>query len=307
MVTSQEPLAELLRYLEAANYRFTAVTPATHAKILARPATGPLELRDIFGWNRAFQPADICPEVLELLRAAHVIEERNGMLRSRVRVASVGEDLLLHSAFPTDDPASVFLGPDTHRFVRFLQDQLPQCGETSWLVDMGAGSGAGAIAAAKVSSFERLTMVDVNPEALRLAAINATVAGLQADTLISTEIPRGAGLVIANPPYMMDPARRSYRDGGELWGGAVAFNWASQALRLLAPAGTMLLYTGASYICGEAPLLSQLEIACSHVGASVAIEEIDPDVFGDNLDQPGYTRVERIAAVGIVIKTRRAS
>jgi hypothetical protein len=69
----------------------------------------------------------------------------------------------------------------------------------------------------------------------------------------------------------------------------------------------MLLYTGASYICGEAPLLSQLEIACSNVGASVAIEEIDPDVFGDNLDQPGYTRVERIAAVGIVIKTRRAS
>jgi methylase of polypeptide subunit release factors len=307
MVTSQEPLAELLRYLEAANYRFTAVTPATHAKTLARPATGPLELRDIFGWNRAFQPADICPDVLELLRASQVIEERNGMLRSRVRVASLGEDLLLHSAFPTDDAASVFFGPDTYRFVRFLKDQLAHCGDTSWLVDMGAGSGAGAIAAAKVSSFDRVTMIDVNPEALRFAAINAAVAGLRADTLVSTRIPRGAGLVIANPPYMMDPAGRSYRDGGELFGGAVAFDWASQALQLLAPSGMVLLYTGAAYISGEAPLLNQLEIACSHAGASVAIEEIDSDVFGDNLDQPAYARVERIAAVGIVIKTRRAS
>ena len=303
-MTSQEPLAELLRYLKAADYQFTAVTPSTHAKMLARPATGPQELRDIFGWNRAFQQADVGPNVLELLKNAHALEECNGRLRSKVRVASLGEDLLLHSAFPTDDAASVFFGPDTYRFVRFLHDHLPQCGETSWLVDMGAGSGAGAIAAAKVSSFERLTMVDVNSEALRLAAINAAVAGLQADTLISTEIPRGAGLAIANPPYMMDPAGRSYRDGGELWGGAVAFDWALQALRLLAPAGTMLLYTGAAYVCGEAPLLNQLKIACSHAGASVAIEEIDPDVFGDDLDQPAYTGVERIAAVGVVIKTK---
>ena len=304
-MTLQEPLAELLRYLKAADYQFVAVTPSTHAKMLARPATGPLELRDIFGWNRAFQRADVGQNVLKLLIRAEALEEQqHGMLRSRVRVASLGDNLLLHSAFPTVDPASVFLGPDTYRFLRFLQDQLPQCGETSWLVDMGAGSGAGAIAAAKVSSFERLTMVDVNPEALRLAAINAAVAGLQADTLISTEIPRGAGLVIANPPYMMDPAGRSYRDGGELWGGAVAFDWASQALRLLAPAGTMLLYTGAAYVCGEAPLLNQLKIACSHAGASVAIEEIDPDVFGDDLDQPAYNGVERIAAVGIVIKTK---
>lgn len=303
-MTSQEPLRELLHYLKAAHYQFTAVTPSTHAKILARPAAGPLDLRDIFGWTRPFERADISQDVLELLIAAEALEEQHGILRSKVRVASLGEDLLLHSAFPTDDTSSVFFGPDTYRFVRFLQSKLPHCGEVQCLVDMGAGSGAGAIAAARISAVGSLTMVDVNPEALRLAAINAAVAGLQADTLVSARVPRGAELVIANPPYMMDPAGRSYRDGGDLWGGAVALDWASQALQLLAPAGVMLLYTGVAYIRGEAPLLTQLEIVCSHVGASVTIEEIDPDVFGDNLDQSAYAHVERIAAVGIVIKTR---
>jgi hypothetical protein len=35
------------------------------------------------------------------------------------------------------------------------------------------------------------------------------------------------------------------------------------------------------------------------------LSEIDPDVFGEELDQPGYGQVERIAAIGAVIKTRR--
>jgi hypothetical protein len=30
--------------------------------------------------------------------------------------------------------------------------------------------------------------------------------------------------------------------------------------------------------------------------------EIDPDIFGEELDSPGYEQVERIAAVGAVIE-----
>lgn len=302
MVIAQEPLADLLRYLKAADYHFTTVTPATHAKVLARQVTDPLSLRDIFGWNRPFNPTDISPRALGLLRDAEAIEEQEAKLRSKVRVASLGEDLLLHSAFPTDDPSSVFFGPDTYRFVRFLQQQLPQKVGTRWLIDVGAGSGAGAIAAARSCTPDRVTLVDINPEALRLAVVNAAVARIEVDVLELDTIPSGAELIIANPPYMMDPAARSYRNGGELLGGAVALDWVSQALQRMAPGGMMLLYTGAAYINGESPLLSQLEIVCSDLGALFELEEIDPDVFGDELERPTYAGVERIAAVGVAIR-----
>ena len=41
---------------------------------------------------------------------------------------------------------------------------------------------------------------------------------------------------------------------------------------------------------------------CRAAGASLTIEEIDPDVFGEELLEPGYNAVERVAAVGICIR-----
>ena len=38
------------------------------------------------------------------------------------------------------------------------------------------------------------------------------------------------------------------------------------------------------------------------IGASMTYGEIDPDIFGEELEQPGYERVERIAAVGAVVE-----
>jgi methylase of polypeptide subunit release factors len=305
VVKSEEPLAELLSYLKAVDYQFTTVTPATHAKVLAKRAKRPLTLRDIFGWNRPFELTEISPTALALLQSADALEASDGKVRSKVRVAKLGDDLLLHSAFPTDDVQSVFFGPDTYRFARFLQHHLPHRGGARWLVDMGAGSGAGAIAAAKGRGCTRVTLIDVNEKALKLAVINAAAAGVQAETLVSDAIPTGAQLVIANPPYMIDPAARAYRHGGGLWGGAVALDWVTQALRFLAPRGLMLLYTGAAYVDGEAPLITRIELACLDAGATLSLEEIDPDVFGDELEGPLYAEVERIAAIGMIIEGKR--
>jgi hypothetical protein len=262
-------------------------------------------LRDIFGWNRPFDEADLSPEVLALLSAADALDVQGGKLRSRVRVASLGDELLLHSAYPTDETDAVFFGPDTYRFARFVEEQLPHLGPADWLVDMGAGSGAGAISAAKLREFARITMVDTNPAALRLAAVNAAAAGVSAEALLAGEIPTGADVIIANPPYMIDTANRSYRDGGGLFGGAVSLDWAAQAIARLAPGGAMLLYTGAAWVDGEAPLISELQRLCSRAGAHLEVSELDPDVFGEELDQPQYQRVERIAAIGALIRARR--
>ena len=46
------------------------------------------------------------------------------------------------------------------------------------------------------------------------------------------------------------------------------------------------------------------ERACADAGASVNRSEIDPDVFGNELDQPQYDQVERIAAISAIIRRR---
>ena len=295
-------LAELLDRLKQAGYHFTTVTPASHARVLARPLSRTPSLADIFGWNRRFAERELDPALTRLLTAADALDARDGELRSRVRVASLGDQLLLHGAFPTSEADAVFFGPDTYRFARFLEQQLPRLDGARRLIDMGSGSGAGAIASAGLQPFETITMVDINPAALRLAAVNAAAAGVDAETLESHRVPAGADVVIANPPYMIDPAARAYRHGGDLLGGAVALGWADQALAGMAPGGTMLLYTGAAYVEGEAPLIAALQRACDEAGASLHVEEIDPDVFGEELEQPHYDQVERIAAIGAVIR-----
>jgi methylase of polypeptide subunit release factors len=298
VVSADEALLELLQRLKAADYHFTAVTPTTHARVLARPCTRP-DVRDIFGWSRPFQVADLDSSLFECLRQSELLESHDGKLRSAVRVASLDGNLFLHSAYPTDSTESVFFGPDTYRFVRAVR-QHPAIETPRWIVDMGAGSGAGAITAAR--SATRITAIDVNPLALRFATINAKAAGVGVETLQSSELPNGADLVIANPPYIMDDFGRTYRDGGGLFGGEVALNWAKQALQSLAPRGTMLLYTGASVVAGQIPLASALQAACANADARLTIEETDPDVFGEELDSPGYADVERIAVITATIR-----
>ena len=301
-MTNEDALTELLRTLKAADYRFVAVTPATHALVVARPLSSPPTLRDIFGWSRMFGEGDVDPELMALMRAANALDRHGGQLKCRFRVASLGGDLFLHSAFPTVATNSVFFGPDTYRFARFVEQQLPGLGDARWLVDMGSGSGAGAIAAARVREFARITMVDVNPAALALAAINAQVAGVEAELAQSDAIPSGPDVVIANPPYIIDSTGRSYRDGGALLGGAVAIQWVEQAIANMAPGGSMILYTGAAFADGQAPFLSALEEKCSAVRADLDYVELDPDVFGEELAEPPYANVERIAAIGAVIQ-----
>jgi SAM-dependent methyltransferase len=301
MVSADAALAALLKSLKAHDYRFTTVTPATHQRVLDRPFGGPASLRDVFGWNRCFRREDLPAELFEIADEAGIVEEVAGGLRSRLRVASLGNDLFLHSAFPTDSADAVFFGPDTYRFARFV---AAQCGGRApvEIVDMGAGSGAGAIAAARAMPASKLTLVDVNPAALRLAAVNAAAAGVEAEYVQSDRVP-AADLVIANPPYMIDLGGRRYRDGGALYGGAVALDWVRQALAALRPGGRMLLYTGAAYVDGRAPLIEAVQSACDAAGAELTVDAIDPDVFGDELDEPAYAAVERIAAIGAVIRT----
>ena len=297
-------LDALLGAVTDAEYRFVTVTPATHARVIARKSEAE-DLRDIFGWNLPFREGALAPALIDVLERADALERtEDGLLRSRLRAASIGERLFLHSSFPTEEEDSVFFGPDTYRFVDLLRAELPKLGEVRRVVDIGAGSGAGGISAAGLLSGAIVTLADVNPKALRLAAANARAAGVEAELVQGKGLESVEGpidLIIANPPYIIDEGGRTYRHGGGMHGAELSLDWALEAAERLEPGGHMILYTGSAIVDGRDGLREALEERLPEFGCSLRYREIDPDIFGEELERPAYAGVERIAAVGAVI------
>ena len=80
---------------------------------------------------------------------------------------------------------------------------------------------------------------------------------------------------------------------------------ATEAIGRLAPEGSLILYTGVAMIDAGDPFLAAVSPMLMAANCDWSYEEIDPDVFGEELEQPGYAGVERIAAVGLVVTRRR--
>jgi methylase of polypeptide subunit release factors len=264
-------------------------------------------LRDVFGWSLPFAPDLIPPEMLELLDRAGVLSGTGDLLKSEIRVGRIYNTLIIHSAFPTDDEDSVFFSPDTSRFADFVRRELLRAGGVKRLVDIGAGPGTGAITAAPLVPGARLTLCDLNPLALRIARINARHAGLEVEIVEgSLEEVRGPfDVAIANPPFMIDEDARTYRDGGDMHGARLSLDWAVQALRRLEPGGRLILYTGSAIVDGRDALRDALEREVPALRGSLRYCELDPDIYGEELENPAYADVERIAAVGAVVEAAR--
>jgi hypothetical protein len=301
---ADEGLTELLRTLSLLDYRFITVSPETHRRTIERnPGRIARDLRDIFGWSLKFEEG-LLPAPLRAALGGWIAREGD-YCRSRVRVSSVEDRLFVHSAYPTDSVDAVFFGPDSYRYVRFLNAELPALPPARRLVDLGAGSGVGAIMAAAAAPQARLTATDVNPLALRFAAVNARHAGIALETVEASSLDGVEGpvdLVIANPPFVADPAGRTYRDGGGMHGARLSLDWALGAARRIEPGGSVLLYTGSAIVGGRDALREALAEGLSGEGCTLRYAEIDPDIFGELLEQPGYEDVERVAAVGAVIR-----
>lgn len=303
-----EALLALLRELNARDYHFVTVTPASHARILARTTHREAhDLRGIFGWSLPFDPGMLDAPLLKTLIAADALDHlADGQMRSRYRVSTLDHDLFLHSAYPTDAEDAVFFGPDSYRFADLIGRELRHCPRRTGaqLVDIGAGAGVGAIAAARLCPGLHLAMTDINPAALRLARINARAAGIDASFALGSNIDTVEGAIdiaLANPPYIIDPAGRNYRDGGDMHGTRIAYDMARSATVRLAEQGSFILYTGSAIIDGEDPLRGSLTELAEQTGCTLRYREIDPDVFGEELDKPQYADVERIALVGAVM------
>ena len=292
----ERALIALGRALRTAGYQFVTVTPATHGRAKARGRGLPVSLRDVFGWSHPFEKGALPAELFELLDAAGALVESDGLFQSAVRVGSLGGELFFHSIFPTTHADAVFFGPDTYRFCAAIT--RAQC-RARRVVDVGCGSGAGGIVAGRAA--ERVVLADVNEQALSYARVNAALAGVSNVEIVRSDVlaqvEGDMDLVVANPPYMRDDLGRVYRDGGGDHGERLSLRILSESLERLAPGGMLLLYTGAAIVDGHDVFLRAATPLLTRSGATFQYEEIDPDVFGEELEKPGYAAVERIAAV----------
>ncbi|MDQ1923076.1 class I SAM-dependent methyltransferase [Massilia pseudoviolaceinigra] len=289
--------------LKQHGYAFTTVTPLTHSRVNARLASGwAHDLSGIFGWSRAFKPAVVNATLIDLMHDAEVINHDNGMLRSVLRASTLDGQLYLHSAYPTTAADAVFFGPDTYRFVRAMRASLAaRTAPVRRAADIGCGAGPGAITIALVHPGAHVFAADINPAALVLTEINACIAGVTnltpVDSNLLSAVDGQFDLIVANPPYLIDREQRAYRHGGGDLGAGLSVAIVDEAIKRLAPGGTLMLYTGAAIVANADPFRQAVEPRLRAAGFHWTYDEIDPDVFGEELDEAPYAYADRIAAV----------
>jgi len=309
--SQDEALVRTGEALRRAGYSFTTVTPLSHRRVLARPANPSNLLRDIFGWSRPFSACDLPDSLLSTLEAAGALAISGDKLRTNVRFSTLGDQLFVHSAFPTEGADAVFFGPDTYRFARAIRQEVPNLAARSGmrLLDLGAGSGAGGLHAASLlqGTKPHLTLTDINRSVLRFSHINAVLNGVPGVQIVDSDlycnVPGPFDLIVSNPPYLVDPLARLYRHGGGQFGSDLSVRIVEEGLALLAPKGRLLLYTGSAIVDGvdlfENALRERLK---NRRDLRLTYDEIDPDVFGEELEAPPYDCVDRIAVVAVGVE-----
>lgn len=294
---------DLLNYLKIQNYNFITVSPVTHSYWLKKnPQRSARDLREVFGWGLPFTEQLIDPTLFELLHVAGLITPQENKWKSNIRVSALGEDLFVHSAFPTLEEDSVFFGPDTYRFVHALNLYLTESPrQIRRAVEVCCGASPAAVSIAKQFPSAIVHAIDINPKALKYSEVNAEAAAVKVETIYNNlfhDFQIYFDLIVANPPFMMDKKKRAYRDGGAVFGTELALRIVNESLERLAPNGALILYTGTCIVAGRDVFYEQVkQVLATHSNFDWQYKEIDVDIFSEELLLDGYEKVERIAAV----------
>ncbi|MDB5962693.1 MAG: SAM-dependent methyltransferase [Massilia sp.] len=311
-------LLALGRFLHGAGYRHTAVSAASHQNVVRRvagagaPAPASPTLNDIFGLSARFSADHLQPSIWGAMNQAGIVRRDGTGWRSKLRAASLNLDagrslLFFHSSYPTIEDDAVLFDPDTYRFLRALRPALAE-GPVRRAIDIGCGAGAGAVLIARHFPQAEVLAADLNPKALTLTAVNADLAGAHQVRPVSSAaleaVEGGFDLIVAHPPYLLDPCGRALRHGGGIHGERRSYEIVSAAIERLAPGGRLLLYTGVAMVSGCDPLLTRLKPLLDGAGVAWRYEEIEPDIHGDELAEAGYENADRIAAVWLEVRNR---
>jgi methylase of polypeptide subunit release factors len=152
---------------------------------------------------------------LEELARTGLLGVRDGLVRARLLLEPFQELVVASdrsSARPRADHV-VRTGPATRTLAALTVRR-----DVEATLDLGTGSGVQGFLAAPHSG--RVLGVDLNPRALRLARLNAELNGVENVEWREGDLYAPAGgerfdLVVANPPFVVSPARElTFRDGG---------------------------------------------------------------------------------------------
>jgi release factor glutamine methyltransferase len=295
----------LANMLLRSGYRFVTPTPETHRRVNSRPGNAwAQDTAGVFGWSRPFRPNTLTEPFLSHAPEANALMRHGEGWRSQYRLSTLDDLGFLHSSYPTVEGDSVFFGPDTYRFASALTAYLRDAPAPRRVVDIGCGAGTGAMLIARAYPMAETIMVDINPKAVRLARINASMAGLERIDALESDllgsVPGKFDLIVANPPYLVDVLSRAYRNGGGPLGAGLSLEIVRTATERLAAEGTLLLYTGAAIVNGTNPFLSEAAHILRRAGFTWQASELDPDVFGEELDQGWSDTADRIAVVCLI-------
>lgn len=172
----------------------------------------------------------------------------------------------------------------------------------------GGNSGVASRLNAQPRQVDGLTAVDSNDLALCYTAINVALAGLKTVSAKHSDVLQDMtgtfDLVGANPPYMLDAGQRTYRHGGGVSGEGLSLSIVEESSPRLATGRFLQLYTGAAVLAGEYSFYDAVKRLLDPARWGWDHQELDPGVFGEQLLEPGYGKVERIAILSLSV-TRR--
>jgi release factor glutamine methyltransferase len=171
-------------------------------------------------------------------------------------------------------PEDVFPPAGDGSFHRLIREEVRP---SDRVLDMGTGSGIGAILAASQSS--DVVAVDINPKAVAAAAANAARNGLAErirfrESDVFSMVDGNFDLLLFDPPFRWFKARDLLELGtaDENYRALTAFM--TQARRFLRPGGRILLHFGTS---GDIDYLYQLIDAAGFTKEVLATEQLTRD------------------------------
>jgi len=118
---------------------------------------------------------------------------------------------------------------------------------------------------------------------------------------ILTNVAEAGDLFVSNPPYLQDSAGRTYRHGGDHLGTDLSLRILEQALFKLPVGGKLLLYTGVPVMGGIDLFWRAAGPLLAHDRFRAEYDEIDPDVFGEELESQTYAECDRLAVVQLLV------
>lgn len=341
MVITQVPVKDdptataihtLLNELEVKRYSHMCPTPETQqltmkkrtelAKLANEYQLTAKSVHDVWAWSipvsRTIAVQLHSPQLLRDLQESGLLVARaDGLLVPKIRISNLypkarGANLYVHSPWPTAEVDSVFFGPDSYRYTRYLGSLTKRKLDSRIAIDMCTGAGVGAIHLAREFPEATVYGLDINNKAIALARINARhlcpnidpsklqILYSDAYTTVKPLLLGKVDVITIDPPFIADD-ERTYAQGGHL---GIEFT-----LDMLRKSHEMLRVGGEAWLHMAAPItfdgrdifreeLDKLE------GWEVAdYEVIDVDIFGNEMESiKTYPETGSIASVGLALR-----